>query len=92
MEKKIRNTNLLDMLTSEEFVDFCNKKLIPELASLENGCVYIAVKSNFKNWFDNFSLLNDSNSLLYENQNISVDLEMIFSIIDTLHANESIGM
>ena len=36
MEKKIRNTNLLDMLTSEEFVDFCNKKLIPELASLEN--------------------------------------------------------
>ena len=35
MKDKTKNTNLLKMLTSEEFVDFCNKKLIPEMALLE---------------------------------------------------------
>lgn len=78
---------LLTTAFMERLLKVRKKLKVPVFCSFENGCVYIAVKSNFKTWS-----LNDINSLLYVNQNISVDLEMIFSIIDTLHANESIGM
>ncbi len=36
MQDKIKNIDLLTKLTSQEFIDFCNKKLIPKLLPLEN--------------------------------------------------------